>query len=260
MTIAPVRGRAAAGASAPAVAAAPTIDFGALLRKHRAWMTRRLTGQLGNQADAEDAFQNALIKAWQWQGTPKALVDNTIGWVYRIASMEAHQIAKKRSGCVPVGDWAGDWADRPDEADDPDPDRPCMGDEATRLRVMAALDVLHPRQRQVVELHCLAGVPIVEVARRIGMDRTHVWAIVNEAFNRRDWGNADSPVLEPDDTFTPEVIAALTPCQRQVARLCLVDGLSGSEAGRRLGVNQATVSRTLTRVRAVIARRTGGAQ
>jgi predicted DNA-binding protein (UPF0251 family) len=72
--------------------------------------------------------------------------------------------------------------------------------------------------------------------------------LIGQAASRRDGlvarsGDAHTDALLADlAPLLPELLASLTPRQREVGRLVLIDGLRRSEAAARLGVSRATVS------------------
>ncbi|WP_454299456.1 RNA polymerase sigma factor [Salana multivorans] len=61
----------------------------------------------GNQADAEDALQEALIAAWHHLGSFRG--DARLStWLYRIASNAALALVRRRPRAVPVGEALGE--------------------------------------------------------------------------------------------------------------------------------------------------------
>jgi RNA polymerase sigma-70 factor (ECF subfamily) len=76
-------------------------------------------------------------------------------------------------------------------ADERDPECDLLGREDhddRRLRVRAAIERLPERQREVVRLHKLEGVPMTEVARRLGVRAVAARVRAHRAYeNLRDW-------------------------------------------------------------------------
>ncbi|MGX2994737.1 SigE family RNA polymerase sigma factor [Streptomyces sp. JNUCC 64] len=110
-----------------------------------------VTGDLGA---AEDAVQEAYIRAWQrW---PK-LIDggDPLPWVRRVALRLAISTWRRTRGRILAHFRHGPARDVPEPTED-------------RVALMAALRELSPQQRQAVVLHHLLDLPVEEVARETG--------------------------------------------------------------------------------------------
>lgn len=176
-----------------------TAGIDALYRSDRARLLRIAT-RVAPTADAgEDAVQDAFVKL---------LADPA-----RARIPEAFVVAEAKYGALNESRHrgrqkpAGDAIDRlADVAPDPDTDTdtaeqtPCLGDSATAAQVTAALATLPDGERQAVELHCLDGRPVSEVARELDVVPATVYARINRALARlRDLGVP----LEPDRDPSP---------------------------------------------------------
>src|SRR5262245_4092614 len=68
--------------------------FAALLERHRAELLRHCTRLLGSPADAEDALQETLLRAWRSRHT---LASGAVRpWLYRIATNACFDLAARR--------------------------------------------------------------------------------------------------------------------------------------------------------------------
>ncbi|CAM3652251.1 RNA polymerase sigma factor [Smaragdicoccus niigatensis] len=146
-----------------------TRAFSELVATHRRPMwavTLRITG---NEHDAQDAMQDALVAAWQ--NLDKFRGDSAIGtWLYRIAANAALAVVRKRRE-VPV-DEVPDYAGGPD-----------IGDRvADRDMVQVALRALPDQFREAIVLREVGdltydaiaahqGVPVATVKTRLNRAR-----------------------------------------------------------------------------------------
>lgn len=171
-------------------------------------LARRMTN---NDADAEDAMQNTLIKILKNAGSYRGESD-PMGWIYRITLNEAREIHRKRKRrpAVSLDGLPIDF----DESNHPSgihdfskhPDKAAMANEVDG-RIREAIDELPDGYREAVILHDLEGVPYAEAARlmeltlggfktRLHRARLHLrrsldqfWAARDEA-NTTEGGNA----------------------------------------------------------------------
>ncbi len=174
--------------------------FRRLVEPRRAELHAHCYRMLGSVHDAEDALQNALLRAWR--GLPGPEKHSSLRtWLYRIAtnaSLDA--IARRSKRVLPVdygpptepGEDPGDplaesvWVEPyPDELiglqdSDAGPDARYEQREAVELAFIAALQHLPPRQRAVLILREVLGFSAREVAE--ALDSTP--ASVNSALQR----------------------------------------------------------------------------
>jgi RNA polymerase sigma-70 factor (ECF subfamily) len=132
---------------------------------HRAELTSYCRRMLGSSADAEDAVQETLLRAWRasrrFEG--RAAVRT---WLYRIATnvcLDSLGHAARRP--IPVEDvpeLAG-------AGGDPDPSEDALERERLRLAIVIAVGALPPRQRAVLLLRDVLSWRASEVADLLGM-------------------------------------------------------------------------------------------
>ena len=182
---------------------------------------RDLTGfcyrMLGSGADAEDAVQETLLKAWRSADRFEGR-SSTRTWLYRIATnvgLDARRAASRRIRPVDLGPPSA-----PDESNlGPfDIDRPWLGPlpdaladpadaavarDSLRLALVAALQLLPPKQRAALVLCEVLGWRAAEVAELLDTTTTSVNSALQRA--RAALGDAiEPPPAEPDD---PELLA-----------------------------------------------------
>ncbi len=109
-------------------------------------MYRVACGMLRTEADRHDAMQQALLKAWEKRHTLRneALFDT---WLIRILINACKGIYRKQERLVPMERLPETPANPPD------------------LDVMDAVERLPEKQRIVVMLHYLEGLPTADIAR-----------------------------------------------------------------------------------------------
>lgn len=275
-------GRAAVGASAPAVAAAPThripkqrgrrskapsaprVDFDDLVREQRFEMLvrdhqRRVTHMVyrkcGNWADAQEAVQDALLVLW---GKRQQLddVEDPAGWLVTEAKWSLYRIRKDRAKQCPA--LLGEHIERVEDqqADEPG-DGPCLGESETMERVRRALATLPPDRRRVVEMLCVQGMTTDEVAERTGKTHDAVYRLLCAAFRDADWSGPEwrerwvsDPEADLLRTSVP-LLAKLPGRVREAAWLRYVDGLPVGKVAERMRISLLGAKTLLTRARSV---------
>ncbi|WAS95519.1 sigma-70 family RNA polymerase sigma factor [Nannocystis punicea] len=167
------------------------------LELHRAALTGHCYRMLGSAAEADDAVQETLVRAWRaldrFEGRASLRT-----WLYRIATRVCLDALSRRSRRArpmelgPVGTvedvlvsmpgerWVEPIPDAQALPADADPYERASLRESIRLAFVAALQHLPPRQRAVLLLTEVLGWPAVEVA---GSLETSV-AAVNSALQR----------------------------------------------------------------------------
>jgi RNA polymerase sigma-70 factor (ECF subfamily) len=154
--------------------------FRRLVEPHRAELHAHCYRMLGSVHDAEDALQDALLRAWR--GLPGfAGRSSPRYWLYRIATNACLDVVARRPKRVLPLDY-GPSADRPHQtepleesvwiepyADDVEdgfaaPDARYERRESVELAFVAALQLLPPRQRAVLILREVLGFSAQEVA------------------------------------------------------------------------------------------------
>jgi RNA polymerase sigma-70 factor (ECF subfamily) len=173
--------------------------FGELAGAYRAELRAHCYRILGSVHDADDALQEALLRAWR--GLPGFEGRSSVrSWLYTIATNAALDAARHRSrrelpvGFGPAGGQAaGQDAERSDPRWlEPYPDRWLADDaawspearyekrESVELAFLVALQYLPPVQRAALLLREVAGFPTAEISRQLGMSA----AAVNSALQR----------------------------------------------------------------------------
>ena len=148
------------------------VDFEELTTRHRRELHVHCYRMLASFDEAEDAVQETFLRAWRYRD---GFEGGTLvrAWLYRIATNVCLDMlrARARRG-VPAKSyadlpWLQPYPDRLlDEiapADD-EPDAVVVARETIELAFVAAMQVLPPRQRAVMILRDVLGMPAVETA------------------------------------------------------------------------------------------------
>jgi RNA polymerase sigma-70 factor, ECF subfamily len=175
--------------------------FERLIGPHRAALQAHCYRMLGSAADAEDALQETLLRAWR--GLPSFEGRSSLrSWVYRIATNVCLKIIERRPKRVLPIDY-GPASDPHDRAEapvvegvwlDPYPDEPLgLGAsptspearyeqrESVELAFVAALQHLPGRQRAVLLLRDVLGFRPGEIAKAIDATPASVSAALQRA-------------------------------------------------------------------------------
>ena len=189
----------------------------ASLEQYRSALTGHCYRMLGSVADAEDAVQEAMLRAWK--GLDKFGERASLKtWLYRIATnvcLDTLEATKRRRvRALDVSDEPGVVRDdmvlvtRPREhwlepipdamalpaPEDADPEERAILRESIRLAFVAALQYLPPRQRAVLLLTQVLNWSAAETAESLGM----TVAAVNSALQRaRATLDARNPAVVP---------------------------------------------------------------
>jgi RNA polymerase sigma-70 factor (TIGR02960 family) len=156
------------GGTAPGADAA----FADITRRHRRELHVHCYRMLGSFDEAEDAVQEALLRAWRgWAGFDGG--PQVRAWLYRIATNVCLDLLRRSARRVTRLDsfaevpWLQPYPDRlldqvASSADEPD--AVVVERETIELAFMAALQVLPPRQRVALVARDVLGWPAVETA------------------------------------------------------------------------------------------------
>ncbi len=150
------------------VLAGDRMAFREIVDRHAPNLQRLIGRLLGRTSLAEEATQEVLIRAWKSLGRFRG--DASVrSWLYRIATNLCRDMRKRSS-------WKETTADDPSLfARAPDPSEYGMSPEqrVADRRALEALEVairtLPTAQREVVELHLVAGLSYAEAAVTLGV-------------------------------------------------------------------------------------------
>ena len=135
--------------------------FEALVRRHLRVAFAIALGILRDQQDAEDACQDSFIRALE--RLDECQPDRFAAWLLRIVRNTAISAQRRRKvrHAMPL-----DWANGARSTSDPSKD---AERSALRDRLMAAMEPLPERQREVLLLHDLEGWRHREIGEALGM-------------------------------------------------------------------------------------------
>ncbi|MEH3055145.1 MAG: sigma-70 family RNA polymerase sigma factor [Patulibacter minatonensis] len=132
--------------------------FGTLMRHYETTMYRVALRMLGTPADAEDAVQEAMVRAWR--SLRRYRGDAALStWLYRITTNCCLTLIERRRPTTPLDDEH--HHDHHPERLDP-ADR--LEQRESMRQLLQAIDGLPPEQRAVVVLRDLEGLSYDEVA------------------------------------------------------------------------------------------------
>jgi len=244
--------------------AAPAIDFDELVREQRFEMLVReqrrrvvfiLFSYCENWADAEEAVQDAILNLWVERDRLDD-VDNPVPWLVVRAKWELRRLRLAKSRQCPA--LLGEHIERVEDQRPEPTTLPCLADPKTVRRVRRAMATLSPELRRVVELHCIKGMPISDVAKRTGKSSKLVSKLLTLALrDHTGWsgpkwrghrGAEGAPEAEALRT-NADLLAKLPPQVQEAARLRYVEGLSPAEVTARLGLEGRQIERLTTLAR-----------
>lgn len=149
--------------------------FGELVRRHREGVINVVYRMCGDVNLAEDAAQEAFIRAWQHLHSyrPRSLFRN---WVYRIATNAALDVLRREREAVDIDGL-------PLEASDEGPEATVEGKEQGE-RVRQAVLALPPASRAVLILREYEGLAYQEIADTLNIPIGTVMSRLNYARDR----------------------------------------------------------------------------
>jgi len=149
--------------------------FGELVRRHRAGVINVVYRMCGDAHLAEDAAQEAFIRAWQHFSSyrPRSPFRN---WVYRIATNVAVDVLRREKETVDIDTL-------PLIASDEGPEAAVEGQERSE-RVQQAVLALPPASRAVLVLREYEALSYREIAETLGIPIGTVMSRLNYARNR----------------------------------------------------------------------------
>ena len=169
-------------------ATSPDQDsFERAVEPHRAGLRAHCYRMLGSSADADDALQETLLRAWK--GLPGFEGRSSLrGWLYRIATNVSLRMIERRPKRVLPIDYGPD--SDPHEVGDPIeatawiepfPDAAYEQKESIELAFIAALQHLPPRQRAVLLLRDVLGFAPAEIATTLDATPAAVYSTLQRA-------------------------------------------------------------------------------
>lgn len=143
-------------------------EFDAVYREWYPRLLARASMVCGaRRALASDAVQEAFIQCWCRMNDPDGAPVRSWGaWLTTTVLRKAIELRERHSGTALL-----DGIERPGRGPDP---AELMDVKEGFLRVCAAITDLPGSQREVMVLHCLADLPTVEIARRLGIEPSTV--------------------------------------------------------------------------------------
>lgn len=137
------------------------MQFEHLVNRHKNAVYRQMVRVCGNQADAEDVLQDALLNAYRALGTLRDK-DAFQAWLVRIARNVCTRLRQKDGPILdlPFPDALVDGG--------PSAESQMVRQDIGRC-VKAALDRLPPDSRRVIELRDMEGLTAPSTARELGI-------------------------------------------------------------------------------------------
>ena len=123
------------------IATVPTdeTDFTETVQRHRSELHRHCVRLLGSHADAEDALQETLLRAWRSRRAQTA--DSPRGWLYAIATNACHDVIARRDQASLAVDH------EPAAPPEQEPDATLIARETVELALLTAIQHLSPLQQ-----------------------------------------------------------------------------------------------------------------
>ena len=191
------------------------VAFAALVGPHQRAVFRHCYRMLGSGADAEDATQDTLERAWRRLATYDG--SGSFGaWLQRIATnlcLDGLRARRTRLGPAGYGKPAAPgtvpgppdselaWVEPVSDAElgGADPQDAVVQREEISLAFVAALQLLPPRQRAALLLHDVLGFTHAEVGQVLGIGSTAVNSLLSRARGsvRTAAGSPPSSISDP---------------------------------------------------------------
>jgi RNA polymerase sigma-70 factor (ECF subfamily) len=209
---------------------APAVGLDIQLDAYRVELTGYCYRMLGSAAEADDAVQETLVRAWRYADQFEGR-SSLRSWLYRIATnvcfaaSDGHRRRALPVDLGPASSWSGGRpATRPEAtwiepiadarvlpaADPGDPAERAVARESIRLAFVAALQYLPPRQRAVLILREVLRWPAADVAELLDTSVVSVNSALQRARRTMADGGLDpETALAPDPTGLDETHRAL---------------------------------------------------
>jgi RNA polymerase sigma-70 factor (ECF subfamily) len=198
--------------------------FSALVERHRRELHVHCYRMLGSFDDAEDAVQEAFLRAWRRRETFEGR-STFRAWLYRIATNACLDLLAKRrpepaaGGEVPwLQPYPDALLDELPAGEAEEPDAVAVARETIELAYLVAIQHLAPRPRAVLTLRDVLGWPAKDVAELLGDSVNSVNSALQRAragmrehlpAERQDWagGNQDAETRELVRRYTDACLA-----------------------------------------------------
>lgn len=125
---------------------------------------------VGDDTDAEDAVEDALLKTWQALAADRA-IDNLKAYAYRAVRTSCADLLRRRVSTAPLEEI-------------PEPDSEAVDTSERDARVWRAVDGLPPRCREIFLLSKRDGLAIAEIAARLDLSEKTVKNQLTKALSR----------------------------------------------------------------------------
>jgi RNA polymerase sigma-70 factor (ECF subfamily) len=158
----------------------PTAEqaFIAALELHRDALRRHCTFLVRSPADAEDALQETLLRAWRYRRSLAS--DDPRPWLYRIATNACRDVQTRRG---PLCTSLDDEPSEPTAPRDQRPDVQALERETVEHVLLAALRYLPPRQHTAFVLRDLLSCSSRETAAALSISVPAANSAVQRARN-----------------------------------------------------------------------------
>jgi RNA polymerase sigma-70 factor (ECF subfamily) len=187
-------------------------EFAAAVEPHRRELQVHCYRMLGSVHDADDLLQETLIRAWSAYDRYDPARASLRTWLYRIATNACLNALESRAR-RPLPSAVGQEFDDPDAEFVPglevpwlqplptDPAASAVERSRVRLALVAAMQLLPPRQRAALILREVLDVSAAEVADILGTTTAGVNSALQRARSRLDQVGVDpdGPIESPDD-------------------------------------------------------------
>jgi RNA polymerase sigma-70 factor (ECF subfamily) len=151
------------GVSTEPIRGADERAFSALVVRHRAELHSHCLRLLRSPADAEDALQDTLLRAWRSRHTFASGAARP--WLYRIATNACLDLLARRKLTLASLDAESDPPSPPEQA----PDALVIAQETVDLALRAAVQRLPPRQHAALVMRDVLSLSARETAAELGL-------------------------------------------------------------------------------------------
>jgi len=163
---------------------------------HRPHLHALATRMLGSPAEADDALQEAWLRAAR---ADRSDVHNVGGWLTRIVSrvcltmLDARK--RRREEALEAGRLPDPIVTRADPAA-PDPEGVALAADAVGTALLVVLDELQPPERLAFVLHDLFGVPFEDIAPIVDRSPAAARQLASRARRRVQNADRDAPTAD----------------------------------------------------------------